>query len=105
VRIQVEIPGVGTVDTLVGDRLILELDSRAHHLGSNYEKDRTRDLLAIEQGYIVLRVSYHRVMNDWPSVERVVMALVRRGEHEWSGMHRRLGLAGATPSAGSRNSG
>ena len=93
VRIQVEIPGVGTVDTLIGDRVILELDSRAHHLGKNYEKDRTRDLHAIERGYIVLRVSYQRVMYDWASIERVVLALVRRGDHEWGGMHRRLGLA------------
>jgi len=92
VRIQVQIPGVGTVDSLVGDRLIIELDSRRHHLGQNYEKDRTRDLHAIERGYIVLRVSYHRVMHDWESIERVILKLVRRGDHEWSGMHRRLGL-------------
>lgn len=104
VRIQVPIPGVGRVDTLVGDRVILELDSRAHHLGTNYEKDRSRDLTAVEHGYIVLRVSYHRVLHDWASIERVVMALVRRREHEWNGMHRRLGLAGATPRL-SQNSG
>ena len=93
VRIQVEITGVGHVDILIGDRVILELDSRTHHLGDNYEKDRTRDLRAIDQGYLVLRVSYHRVMNDWASIERVVLNLVRRGDHEWKGMHRRLGLA------------
>jgi len=92
VRIHVEIQGVGQVDCLVGDRVIVELDSRSHHLGVNYEKDRTRDLHAIERGYIVLRVSYHRVMTDWDSIERVILALVRRGEHEWRGMHKRLGL-------------
>lgn len=95
VRIQVDIPHVGRVDTLIGDRVILELDSRSHHLGANYENDRTRDLNAIEQGYIVIRVSYRRVMHDWASIERVVLALVRRGEHEWSSNHRRLGLAPA----------
>lgn len=83
VRTQVKINGVGTVDWLIGDRLILELDSRAHHLGDNYEKDRTRDLHALEQGYLVLRVSYKRVMEDWESVERVILSLVRRREHEW----------------------
>lgn len=92
VRIQVAIDRVGTVDCLIGDRLILELDSRAHHLGDNYEKDRTRDLHAIEQGYLVLRVSYNRVMNDWASVERVVLSLVRRGDHEWRGAQRRARL-------------
>ena len=94
-RIQVDIPQVGRVDALIGDRLILELDSRTHHLGENYERDRTRDLNAIARGYIVLRVSYHRVMYDWDSIEQVVVALVRRGDHEWSAAHRRLGLAPA----------
>ena len=95
VRIQVRIAGVGDVDALVGERLIVELDSRAHHLGDNYEKDRTRDLHAIASGYIVLRVSYYRVMHDWASIEKVIIELVRRGDHQWSGMHKRLGLDAA----------
>lgn len=84
VRIQVTVRGVGTVDVLIGDRLILELDSREHHLGAGYEKDRTRDLHATDRGYLPLRVSYRRVMYDWQSVEDVVLRLVRRGEHVWT---------------------
>ncbi|HEX4057755.1 MAG TPA: DUF559 domain-containing protein [Galbitalea sp.] len=93
VRTQVEIDRVGRVDVLIGDRLVLELDSRRHHLGENYEKDRTRDLELVRQGFTVLRVSYHRVMFDWPSVEEAILVSVRRGDHLWRGMHRRLGLA------------
>jgi very-short-patch-repair endonuclease len=95
VRTQVEVSGVGHVDTLIGDRLILELDSRAHHLGKNYELDRARDLVAIDHGYLPLRVTYQRVLHQWQSVEEVVLRIVRRGEHEWRGMHRRLELSTA----------
>ena len=93
VRTQVHIPGAGFVDLLIGDRLVLELDSRAHHLGANYEKDRRRDLELFRRGYTVIRVSYRRVMEDWASVEASILEAVRRGEHLRRAMHRRLGLA------------
>jgi very-short-patch-repair endonuclease len=93
VRSQVQIPGVGFVDLLIGDRLVLELDSRSHHLGEDYEKDRWRDLELSRRGYIVIRVSYRRVMEDWASVEASILDVVRRGEHRRRAMHRRLGLA------------
>jgi very-short-patch-repair endonuclease len=93
VRTQVQIPRVGRVDVLIGERLVLELDSRAHHLGDNYEKDRTRDLELFRQGFCVLRVSYHRAMFDWESVEEVILLAVRRGDHLRRAMHYRLGLA------------
>lgn len=93
VRTQVHIAGVGFVDLLIGDRLILELDSRAHHLGENYEKDRRRDLELFRRGYTVIRVSYWRVMEDWAAVEAAVLEAVRRGEHRLRAVHRRLGLA------------
>jgi very-short-patch-repair endonuclease len=93
VRTQVRIERVGRVDVLIGDRLVLELDSRSHHLGENYEKDRTRDLELFRQGFTVIRVSYWRVMFDWASIEEAILMAVRRGDHRWRGMHRRLGLA------------
>ena len=92
-RTQVAIANVGTVDLLIGERLVLELDSRTHHLGTNYEKDRSRDLELFRQGFTVIRVSYQRVMFDWSSVEAAILEAVRRGEHMRRGMHRRLGLA------------
>jgi very-short-patch-repair endonuclease len=93
VRTQVPIPGVGRVDVLIGDRLVLELDSRSHHLGDNYERDRTRDLELFRQGFVVLRVSYHRAMFDWESVEDAILLAVRRGEHLRRALHERLGVA------------
>ena len=95
VRIQVQIAPIGRVDLLVGDRLIIEVDSRAHHLGENYEADRRRDSALMALGFIVLRLSYHRVMFDWPVVEAEILAIIRRGEHLRLGRHRRLTLADA----------
>jgi very-short-patch-repair endonuclease len=95
VRTQVPIAGVGLVDILIGDRLVLELDSRSHHLGDNYEKDRSRDLELFRQGFTVLRVSYRRVLYDWASIEAVILLAVRRGDHLRRAMHDRLGLARA----------
>lgn len=93
VRVQVRIGRVGRVDLLVGDRLVIEIDSRAHHLGDNYEKDRRRDLELARQGFVVLRLSYARVMFDWPSAEAAILDLVRRGEHLGTPRLTRLGLA------------
>ena len=93
VRTQVSIARVGTVDLLIGDRLVVELDSRSHHLGTNYEKDRARDLELVRQGFTVIRVSYRRVMEDWDAVEAAILDAVRRGEHTHRALHRRLGLA------------
>ena len=93
VRTQVHIAGVGTVDVLIGERLVLELDSRTHHLGTNYEKDRKRDLELFRLGFTVIRVSYKRVMEEWNSVEAAILEAVRRGEHRRRAMHRRMGLA------------
>ena len=93
VKTQVRIANVGFVDVLIGDRLVLELDSRTHHLGENYEKDRDRDLELFRQGFIVLRVSYRRVMFEWPTIEVAVLEAIRRGDHLRRAMHDRLGLA------------
>lgn len=88
VRPQVRIEGVGRVDLVVGDRLVIEVDSRAHHDNpAAYEHDRTRDLALVERGYLVIRVTYRRVMSDMASIERAVLAVVRRRDHLWPRGH------------------
>ncbi|MDO9395231.1 MAG: DUF559 domain-containing protein [Herbiconiux sp.] len=89
-RPQVQLPGVGRVDLLVGDRLVVETDGhRWHSEEDDVRKDRARDLAATERGYLVLRLGYAQVMVEWPRVEAVVRGLVARGEHRWSARHRR----------------
>lgn len=81
-RRQVHIPGIGRVDFMVGDRLIIEVDSRAHHERTpDYERDRRRDAAASIQGYRVMRFSYRQVFDEWPSVEGAILAAYLRGDH------------------------
>ncbi len=73
IRSQVTIPGVGRVDLLIGDRLIVEADGREWHDGStSFHADRTRDLALLRLGYLVIRVSYEHVINEWMLVELTV---------------------------------
>jgi very-short-patch-repair endonuclease len=88
IRRQVVIEGVGRVDFVVGDRLIVEVDGREFH-GSDdaFDRDRRRDLAAVARGYLVVRLSYRQVMHEWPGVEQQVLGLIRRREHLWRSRH------------------
>ena len=80
VRTQVTIVGVGRVDFLVGDRLIIEADSREHHLPSS-QSDRTRDRVAIGLGYVVIRLTYEDVVYRWDVVLEDILLVIRRRAH------------------------
>ena len=83
-RSQVFIEGVGRVDLVLGDRLVLELDGyRWHSTRTAFEEDRRRDLELARRGYRVLRLSWVQVTHDWPACESVILQLVRAGEHRW----------------------
>lgn len=82
-RPQVRIAGVGFVDLLVGDRLVVELDGQEWHEGSDFEEDRRRDLALVARGYLVARVSYLQVTESWAAVERELLTIIRRGDHLW----------------------
>ncbi|OBA65954.1 type IV toxin-antitoxin system AbiEi family antitoxin domain-containing protein [Gordonia sp. 852002-10350_SCH5691597] len=80
---QVEIPGIGRVDFLIGKRLIVEVDSVAYHDKSpgQREKDRVRDETAHRLGYIPWRISYKRLMFTWDEVVDTLLAMIRRRDH------------------------
>lgn len=81
-RCQVRIPGVGRVDFLIGEALVIEIDGKGYHdTASSFEKDRRRDAALSERGFRVLRFSYRQVLEDWPTVEAAVLAAVSRGDH------------------------
>ncbi len=80
VRSQVNIQGVGRVDFLVGDRLIIEADSREHHL-PRYQSDRTRDRVATGLGFLVIRLTYEDVVYRWDVVCADILSVIRRRAH------------------------
>ncbi len=74
VRTQVRIAGVGIVDALIGERLIVELDGRENHDGAAMRhKDLVRDANAAAWGYTTLRFDYALVIHDWDLVEAAVL--------------------------------
>lgn len=76
---QVTIQGVGRVDFVAGRRLIIEVDGKANHDSPMHRhKDRQRDAAASALGYETLRFDYAQVVHDWPSVQRAILAALRR---------------------------
>lgn len=73
--------GVGHVDLLVGERLVIECDSRFHDEGGQIERDYDRDIELIDGDYLVLRLRYRHVMLEWERIEAVILRLIRRGRH------------------------
>ncbi|KXO94752.1 hypothetical protein AXK56_19250 [Tsukamurella pulmonis] len=81
VRSQVMVRGVGRVDLLVGDKLIIECDSASHHSGAQRRADYRRDRAAVIGDYRVLRLDYADVLFDWDAVYGDILAIVRSGRH------------------------
>lgn len=79
---QVRIAGVGRVDFVVGDRLVIEVDGAAFHTSSHaFEEDRRRDAALAARGYLVLRFSYRQVERRWPEVSAALAIVMARCEH------------------------
>ncbi|MBO9578986.1 MAG: DUF559 domain-containing protein [Microbacteriaceae bacterium] len=81
-RSQVSIVGVGRVDFLIGQRLVIEVDGYEFHSDREaFESDRERDRRLAALGYIVIRVTYRQLQDAWHEVERSLLAIVRSGRH------------------------
>lgn len=79
VRSQVRIIGVGRVDFLVEDFLIVEIDGAAFHSDRQaLRRDRTRNNRTVIAGYIVLRFCYEDVMFQPNQVLTMVLAALGR---------------------------
>ena len=77
---QVEIPGVGLVDFVIGDCLILEADGGTHD-GPTRHRDRVRDAAAMALGFVTLRFDSAQILHDWQLVENAVLAAMSRNLH------------------------
>lgn len=76
---QAYVDGVGPLDFLIGERLVMEIDSREFH--SDPYRDRHKDAELSARGCRVLRFMYSQVVYEWPDVERSILAAISRGDH------------------------
>lgn len=69
---------VGRVDMRVkGTRILLEVDSREFHDGAEArERDRFRDAELVAMNYVVIRLSYQRIVEDWDWCLRIIRAAI-----------------------------
>ena len=82
VIVQAHVPGLGHVDLLVGERLLIEVDSKQHHTGiDSYREDRRRDQVAARLGLLRMRLTYENVVYEWPQTEIGILSTVRNGHH------------------------
>lgn len=77
---QAFVGGVGPLDFLIGERLVIEVDSREFH--SDPYRDRQKDAALSARGCRVLRFMYSQVVYEWPTVEGSILAAVSRGDHQ-----------------------
>ncbi|ARC57464.1 hypothetical protein AS850_10290 [Frondihabitans sp. 762G35] len=75
-EMQSRIDGVGLVDLrVVGTRVIIELDGyRFHSSPERFADDRRRDSEARVRGFVPLRFTALQVCDQWPWVERMILA-------------------------------
>lgn len=79
---QARIAGVGRVDLLVGDVLVIECDSRQFHTGElEYGNDRRRDVELVRQGFHVVRLTWEMVMLHWEATRDFLLGLIRDRIH------------------------
>lgn len=85
-RTQVEFPGVGSVDLVVDDRVVVECDGYAYHSSREaFRKDRRRDRVLHGLGYVVLRFAYEDVVDDPLCVVRAVERVLTYGARALDG--------------------
>ncbi|MGM7699703.1 endonuclease domain-containing protein [Microbacterium sp. A84] len=82
VQTQISIEGVGEVDMVIGNRLIIEADGRENHeREAKRHKDLVRDAKAAALGYETLRFDYAMIVHDWEIVKAAIIAKVTASAH------------------------
>ncbi|GGH45160.1 type IV toxin-antitoxin system AbiEi family antitoxin domain-containing protein [Microbacterium album] len=68
------------VDLLIGDRLVVQVDG-GHHVDLQRLQDNEHDARLRLMGYHVIRVGYWQVIDDWPTVQELIVTAVAQGLH------------------------
>ena len=74
--------GPWTVDLLIGDWLVIEVDGYAYHSArAEFERDRLKDRDLITRGYTVMRLATRDVETAWSTSLEHIQQAVRAGWH------------------------
>jgi len=68
------------VDHLIGERLVVQVDG-GHHVDAQRMSDNEHDAMLRLLGYTVIRVGYQQVIDDWPTVQWLIMQALAQGLH------------------------
>ncbi|MFJ5954570.1 type IV toxin-antitoxin system AbiEi family antitoxin domain-containing protein [Paenarthrobacter sp. NPDC092416] len=80
VLMHVQLPGVGEVDCLVNDCLVIELDGGTHLEAKQVKKDQYRNNASIRGGRLVLRYYYSDVVHNPERMVAEVLAVLASRE-------------------------
>lgn len=81
-QVRVPFSDLERLDLAIGDRLVIECDSRAHHsTPTELDRDNARDLMLTALGHYVVRVRYRAAVSDPDGVVAAVRAVVDAGLH------------------------
>lgn len=76
VRSQVRLGGVGRVDLIIENKIVVETDGAAFHDQALSARDRRRDAIAVAQSYSVLRPGYSLIVFEPDAVARQLIGAV-----------------------------
>ncbi|MFS0910886.1 endonuclease domain-containing protein [Microbacterium sp. 179-I 3D2 NHS] len=68
------------VDFLLGERLVVQIDG-GHHVGAQRSSDIAHDALLKLHGYHVIRIGFDQLVNQWPWVQRTILAAIGQRLH------------------------
>lgn len=80
VRMHVDLPGVGEVDCLINDCLVVELDGSTHLEPRQARKDQYRNNASIKGGLLTLRYYYADVVHRPEEMVNEVISVLRKRE-------------------------
>lgn len=74
--------GPWTVDLLIGDWLVIEVDGYAYHSDrAEFERDRLKDRELVTRGYTVMRLAARDVESTWAASLEHIRQTMRAGWH------------------------
>lgn len=68
------------VDLLIGDRLVIQIDG-GHHVDAQRLVDNAHDAKLRLMGYHVIRIGHWQILDDWATVEELILTAIAQGLH------------------------